>query len=341
MRFSATDVRIADVETCDFGLMPHYDTAAVLRAARPDDWNRYLDSAAARRLISELGVRRRHLTHLPGQPPRPGRLTAHDLACSTIERLMVRRQCELQRLDALIYVSTSNPYPCNSQAAMLAERFGLRASCIDLKAGCSGGVLGLLQAALLIRHGCERVLVVMAETLSQLAPCHDLRMLLTVGDGAACVLLERCPGPGFLEMVHGTEPEFARTMMVPSTFPPTSPDTRYQYEFRDTAPAREYLHAKWRSLYHDVLAAAGLESDQVARWFFHQTHGAQVDDLLRDLGVAQDRTVRVVGEYGNMGTPTFAVALALGFPDLYPGDRYLLQAVGGGMSWCAIAAEHC
>lgn len=340
MQLSATDVRIADVETCDFDLMPSYDTSTVLRTALPDDWERYLDSAVARRMIGELGVERRYLTHLPGQAPQAGRLTAFDLACSATERLMARRRHELERLDALIFVSTSNPHPCNSQAAMLAEEFGLKASCMDLKAGCSGGVLGLVQAAMLIQHGCERVLVVMAENLSHLTPPDDLRMLLTVGDGAACVLLERCPGPGFLRMLHGTEPLFARTMMVTPSFPPTEPDSRYVYAIQDATPAREYLHAKWRSLYGEALAAAGLEPGQMAKWFFHQTHGAQVEDLLRDVGVAPARTVPVVREYGNMGTPTFAVAMAHGFHDLHAGDRYLLQAVGGGLSWCAIVAEH-
>ncbi|HKA58505.1 MAG TPA: hypothetical protein VKD28_07805, partial [Gemmatimonadales bacterium] len=191
MRLEAPRVRIVDVETCDFGQIPTYDVAAVLQAACPADASRYLTSAASRRLISQLGVSRRHLTQLPGAPPQCGRLNALDLARSAVQRLQARRSHALQRLDALIFVSTSNPNPCNSQAALLADACGLKASCLDIKAGCSGGVLGLLQAALLLEAGCRRVLVVMAENLSQFTPPDDLRMLLTVGDGAACVLLER------------------------------------------------------------------------------------------------------------------------------------------------------
>lgn len=64
-----------------------------------------------------------------------------------MQRLQARRPAELERLDAIIFVSTSNPNPCNSQAALLAERCGLPGSCMDLKAGCSGGLLGLLSAS--------------------------------------------------------------------------------------------------------------------------------------------------------------------------------------------------
>ena len=340
MRLEAPGVRIADVETCDFGLVPAYDTAALLRAARPAEAEHYLASASSRRLIGELGVERRHLTQVPGQVPPARRLSAFDLARSAVTRLQARRAHDLARLDALIFVSTSNPHPCNSQAALLAEACGLAASCFDLKAGCSGGVLGLVQGALLIRSGCERVLVVMAENLSQFTPPDDLRMLLTVGDGAACVLLERGSGPGFLAMLHGTEPALAGTMAVRTPFPPTGPDARYVYEFRETNTATAFLRARWRALFHEGLAAAGLTPPELAYALFHQTHGAQVRDLVADLGLDPGRVPAVVGEHGNMGTPTFAVALARVHADLRSGQRYLLQAVGGGVSWCAIVAEH-
>ena len=148
MRLEAPRVRIVDVETCDFSQIPAYDTAAVLEAARPAHAARYLTSAVSRRLISQLGVSRRHLTQLPGAAPHRGRLNALDLAQSAVQRMQARGPHALQRLDALIFVSTSNPNPCNSQAALLAEACGIKASCLDIKAGCSGGVLGVLQAAL-------------------------------------------------------------------------------------------------------------------------------------------------------------------------------------------------
>ena len=133
---------------------------------------------------------------------------------------------------------------------------------------------------------------------------------------------------------------FARAMAVVPPFPPTGPDVRYVYQVRDATAAGTFLRSQWRSVYHEALGAAGLSGDDLSHWFFHQTHGAQVDDLLHDLGVPPSRTVRTVGHYGNMGTPTFAVAMAQAFADIRPGDRYLLQAVGGGVSWGAIVAEH-
>ena len=91
MQLEIPGVRIVDVETCDFGLMRRLDTAALLRAARPTDGARYLASPVARRLVAELGVERRYLTHVPGQPVRPGRLNAFDLAQSALGRLAARR----------------------------------------------------------------------------------------------------------------------------------------------------------------------------------------------------------------------------------------------------------
>jgi len=340
MQLRVPGVRIVDVETCDFGLMPSYDRATLLKLACPDSWQRYLESPVSRRLIDELGVERRYLTHVPGQVPDPARRTAIDLARSAVERLRARRPQELARLDALIFVSTSNPNPVNCQAAILAEQLGLTASCFDLKAGCSGGVLGLAQAALLIDAGCERVLIVAAENLSQVMPADDLRALLSVGDGAACVLVEKCGGPGFLSILHGTAPALGSAMAVRTPFPPARADAHYVYEFSDTQMTREFLHDRWRTLFHESLAVAGIQASDVAHCCFHQTHRAQVDALVSDLGIDPVRVPRVVHDHGNMGSPTFAVAMAQVFAGIAPGQTYLLEAVGGGLSWCAIVAEH-
>jgi 3-oxoacyl-[acyl-carrier-protein] synthase-3 len=340
MRLSVPGVRIADVETCDFGLMPSYDTASLLRLACPDTWERYLESPLSRRLIAELGVERRHLTHVPGQVPDPARRNAMDLARSAVKRLRARRPEMLTRLDALIFVSTSNPNPCNCQAALLAEQLGLTASCFDLKSGCSGGVLGLAQAALLVAAGCERVLVVIAENLSQLTPPDDLRALLSVGDGAACVLVEKHEGPGFLSILHDTAPEFAGAFAVRTPFPPARRDARYVYEFSDTPAVRDFVHERWRAVFHGSLEAAAIAACDLVQCCFHQTHSAQIDALVRDLDIEPKRVVRVVHDHGNMGSPTFAVAMAQAFAGIAPGQRYLMQAVGGGLSSCAIVAEH-
>ena len=340
MQFRIPDVRIAGVATCDFSLLQQVGTEELLRAARPDDWEHCLTSPVMRSLMQELGVDRRYLSHRPGTAPAPGRPTALDLAVSAVTRLRAHHEEALSHLDALIFVSTSNPHPCNSQAALLADTMGWSPSCYDIKAGCSSGVLGLLQAALLLNAGAKRVLVVMAETLSHFAPPADLRMLLTTGDGAACILMERAWGPGFLSMMHGSDPSFARAMLVAEPFPPTRPGTEYTYQFRDAARASERLRSKWLELSVESLRAAGVKCEDLSQVFLHQTHRGQIETLTASLGLDSDRVPEVVTRFGNMGTPTFAVALAERFEALRPGDRYLMQAVGGGISWCSIVAEH-
>jgi 3-oxoacyl-[acyl-carrier-protein] synthase III len=81
-------------------------------------------------------------------------------------------------------------------------------------------------------------------------------------------------------------------------------------------------------------------SRELAYALFHQTHAAQVRGLQTEMGLSEEQVPTVVSHYGNMGTPTFAVALTRVHANLRPRDRYLMQAVGGGVSWCAIVAEH-
>jgi len=342
VRFEAPGVRIADVATCDFALIPSYETDELLRLAQGDGAERYLASAAARRLMRDLGVVQRHLTHVPngGHAPKTGASDALDLAFSAVERLRERRSRELERLDALIFVSTSNPNPVNCQASILAERCGLTASCLDMKAGCSGGLLAIAQAGLMIRAGCERVLVVMAETLSRFTPADDLRMLLTVGDGAAAVLVERADGPGFLTVIHGTEPTLARSMTVATPFPPNGGNARYVYEFADASRSVAFQRQCWPRAFEESLSAASVNREELNYAVFHQTHLGQILALANDLKLESSTVPIVVDERGNMGTPTAAVALASVHQRIEPGQKYLLGAVGGGVSWCFLVAEH-
>jgi len=141
-------------------------------------------------------------------------------------------------------------------------------------------------------------------------------------------------------MIHGTEPGFSGVLQVRTPIPPATPEARYAFEVSAANEAKTYLHDRWRALYHESLAAAGLADDDLAYCFVHQTHRGQLDELVADLEIPASRLPRVVEEHGNMGSPTFAVALARTFPRLAPGERYLMQAVGGGLSWCAIVAEH-
>jgi 3-oxoacyl-[acyl-carrier-protein] synthase III len=165
-------------------------------------------------------------------------------------------------------------------------------------------------------------------------------MLLTVGDGAACILLERAPGPGFLAMLHGSEPALADAIAVRTPFPPAGPDARYLYDFQESCRIGVFIHEQWRSLFRDSLEAAQIRREELSHWFFHQTHGGQVEELWRDCGAPPHAKAGIVQTHGNMGTPTFAVAMARDFAGIAPGQKFLLQAVGGGVSWCAIVAEH-
>jgi 3-oxoacyl-[acyl-carrier-protein] synthase III len=128
-------------------------------------------------------------------------------------------------------------------------------------------------------------------------------------------------------------------MTVRTPFPPPSP-AALSLSSAIRPHAGEFLHARWRSLYGESLEAAGIQGDDLAQCFVHQTHRGQVEGLLADLRIPASRLDNVVCRYGNMGTPTFAVALARRFAGLRPGEKYLMQAVGGGISWCAIVAEH-
>src|SRR6266581_1637664 len=72
-------------------------------------------------------------------------------------------------------------------------------------------------------------------------------------------------------------------MTVSSRFPPVDANARYQYEFHDVNRAAEFVRARWRTLFCESLASAGVCREGLGYALFHQSHAAQMDDLMTDL----------------------------------------------------------
>lgn len=342
MDIEVKDVALMGVGLCDYAGVGSYSTAQVLQSMYAEGARRYLDSAVSVRMLAEIGVDHRRLTHLVGQPRAAGEGNAFELAVSAVEDLLTRLPQARPLIEAVIYVSVSSVFPTTTTAALLAERLQLSASCLDLKSGCSGGVLGLVLGAQLVQQGCKRVLVVMAENLSKFSPPDDLRMGVSVGDGAACVLLGRKEGAGFRAVHHGTDPKFIRSITIPTTYPPAAgepigPDC---YQFSEVNQTARFLRLKWIESFERPCRNAGLKPEDFRYYLSHQTTVGNYQGITQALGIAEPQQVQVLRDHGNMGSPTFAVALAQVFDRLNKGDLLALQAVGGGVSWCTVLVEH-
>jgi 3-oxoacyl-[acyl-carrier-protein] synthase-3 len=84
-----------------------------------------------------------------------------------------------------------------------------------------------------------------------------------------------------------------------------------------------------------VLARAGWQTSDV-RWLVgHQANRRILDRLADDLGIPRERGIGNIAEVGNTSAASIPLALddAAAAGLLRPGDRVLLTAFGGGLTW--------
>jgi 3-oxoacyl-[acyl-carrier-protein] synthase III len=305
-------------------VVTNHDLAAYLDTS--DEWIRSRTGIRSRRWVDQ------------------GTSTA-DLAVEAGWRAM--RAARMERVDAVVVATTTPDRLCPATAPEVASRLGLTGvAAFDISAVCTGFLYGLATATGLIAAGnARRVLLIGAETFSTIIDPKDRATAVIFADGAGAVVLRagRPSEPGaigpcdlgsdggqsdLIEIPAGG----ARQRSTGTTAPPE--DHYFRMQGRDV-----FRHAVER-MASSALAAldrAGWTTADVDRFVPHQAN-ARISAAVADrLGVDPERVVSNVELVGNTSAASIPVLLAEGAIDgrLVAGQRVLLAAFGGGLTWGA------
>lgn len=291
-------------------------------------------------LEETLGVRRRAWAHVLGTPLDHG---AEDTTLDLAVRA-ARAALEDAKVDAgdvpLVLCATSTPHRMTSTvSAALGAALGARAACFDVRSGCSGGLFALTTASLYLAAGVPRVLVVGTETFSKVLPKQSKIAAVSLGDGAAAVVLERREGSALLSAALSTDGNLGGIITTDGALPPTEAEiARGGYELSG-APDElaQVVPGKYAQAIDGALARAGIAPGDVALFVPHQTSTPLVRAVAERAGISAERTFLNVPEHANIGSAGLLGALveARAAGRFGRGDRVLCAVVGGGMSWAA------
>jgi 3-oxoacyl-[acyl-carrier-protein] synthase-3 len=90
-----------------------------------------------------------------------------------------------------------------------------------------------------------------------------------------------------------------------------------------------------------AIEQAGLTMDDITYLVPHQANQRIMTAYAKALGVDQARLISNVDKYGNTSSASIPIALCEAWEEgrLHPGDKLVISAVGGGLSWGACVAE--
>jgi 3-oxoacyl-[acyl-carrier-protein] synthase III len=294
-----------------------------------DELSRRLETSDAW-IQERTGIRQRHIADKSQ--------ASSDLALEASRRALAAAGVKPGELD-LIVVATSTPdYVFPSTACLLQSKLGAKGgAAFDVQAVCSGFVYGLATADNFIRAGThKRALVVGAEVFSRILDWNDRATCVLFGDGAGAVVLAAADRPGVHASVLHADGSYAGILSVPGNV------------CGGSIIGSPFLQMQGNQVFkiavkvldecaREVVAAAGMTLADVDWLIPHQANVRILEATAKRLGLPRERLVVTVDHHAN--TSAASVPLAL---DEYvragrikPGQRVMLQGVGGGFTWGA------
>ncbi|MQY10995.1 3-oxoacyl-[acyl-carrier-protein] synthase 3 [Streptomyces sp. RB5] len=277
----------------------------------------------------------------------PGTATG-DLAVAAGERALKSAGLGPGDVDAVVLATTTPDHPCPATAPDVAARLGLgHVAAYDIAAVCSGFLY-----ALAVGHGqiaagqARRVLVIGAETYSTILDPADRTTGVIFGDGAGAVVLAAEPETGrpgaLLGVDLGSDGALRDLIRIPAG--------GSRLPARDGAAADRYFTMQGTKVFQQavvrmgdsataLLERIGWRRDEVDHLVGHQANVRILAALARYLKIPAERAVVNLDRVGNTSAASIPLALADAAAQgrFAVGDRVLMTAFGGGLTWASAA----
>jgi 3-oxoacyl-[acyl-carrier-protein] synthase-3 len=272
-----------------------------------------------------------------------------DMSLAAARAALAVAKIDPAEIDAIFLATATGDMVFPATACLVQNAIGAtHAYGYDLSSACSGFLMGLETATAAIESGrAKTVLVIGAEKLSSITDWSSRDTCILFGDGAGAAILRASSRPGVLSTHLGVDGSLANVLSLPGggSRHPATPQM-----LRDHL---QYVHMSGRETFKSavnvmadtaerVVKAAGLTFDDIDLMIPHQANLRIIEAVARKLG--GDLMPRVFLNLDRFGN-TSAASIPLALSDAYhqgkikPGNRVLLVAFGGGLSWGGAVLE--
>ncbi len=290
-----------------------------------DDW-----------IVSRSGIERRHFAS-------DGEYTS-DLATNAARAALQNAGITADQINAVIVATSTPDYTFPAVATQVQANLGITSGfAFDIQAVCAGFVFALANASGLIMAGqAKRVLVIGAETFSRIMDPNDRSTVVLFGDGAGAVVLEAQSGTGantdrgVLACDLNSDGRYRELLYVDGGVSRTGQSGHLRMQGREV-----FRHAveKLAATAMTALEKAGLNAADIDWIVPHQANLRIIKGTAQKLGLPMERVIVTVQDHGNTSAASIPLALSVANCEgrFKPGDLILTEAIGGGLSWGAVA----
>jgi 3-oxoacyl-[acyl-carrier-protein] synthase-3 len=289
-------------------------------------------------IASQVGVDESWIVKRTGTAVRPRAAAGErmsELAARAGAAALARAGLAAADLD-LVLVATSTADEITPNAApLVAGLLGAdRAGALDVGAACTGWLAALDMACGQIESSRARhALVIGADFLSRFLDLADRDTSPLFADGAGAVVVS-CAGDGASRIA----PVVLRADHLRADLIRLNRGERIRMRGPETFRAAVACLVEVTG---EALERAGLDLDAIDLFVYHQANSRIIRAVGERLRLPADRVVDYVDRFANSSTATLPIALSVAESEgrLRTGDRVLLAAFGGGLTWGATVVD--
>ncbi len=282
-----------------------------------------------------------------------------DMAVFGVERLFERGLVKKEEIGALLLVTDSPDYFLPPTSSVIHGQLGLSQDvyCLDMNQGCSGYIVGLLQAfQLLDQMENKKVLLIVGTVLSRKVSQKDRKTYPLTGDAVSVSIIEKS---GEISNIHAemrTDGTRADALMIPAGGyrMPCTPETAVEHEDEDGnirclnnivmkgGEVFNFMQVDVPPLIEDILRTAGKTKDEIDWFLFHQPNKFMVEKLADELEIPREKMPsNIVSHFGNASGATIPTNICFNLADKIRENSFdaCLSGFGVGLAWGAIVMK--
>lgn len=285
--------------------------------------------------------------------------TPSDLCIFGIDYLLSKELLDLNDIGAIITVSITPDFWIPHISNIIHGHYNMSQDvlCVDLAQGCSGFILGLMEAFMILEHMPEKkILLLNADVLSHRVSNRDRNSFPLVGDAATVTIVENKSNESDIYFNIKSDGTRREALIIPAggTRTPSSSLTAEMVDdgdgnYRsldnmkmDGAAVFTFAQTEVPALIDEILHDAGTSKENIKWYLLHQPNKFMLQKLADRIGVPHDKVpMNIVELFGNSSGSSIPLDIAhnLKTEMKQKKEKCCMCAFGSGLTWCAMILE--
>lgn len=277
----------------------------------------------------------------------PADWVTSDLAVAACKKALEDAATSVEEIDLIVLGTDTPDHITPATSVVVQHKLGAkRAGTFDVGCACASFPTGLAIAAGMMANqpNIKKALVIGVYMMQRLADREKDPMSFYYGDGAGAAVLEASDQPGFISSALAADGSFHECwgIYAGGTKEPATVEAveqgRTQVRFVTPFPSSVNREG-WPQRVREVAKNGNFEIKDIDHIVFTQVRSKTITQVMEDLGLPEEKAIKIMHEFGYMGSACLPVAFDLARKRnlAKPGNLVVFVGSGVGYNQCAVA----